>query len=299
MQELADELVSELDARMQADDWARQRRATRVSVAQFAAGHLVTFSHSLKEGFIATATFSWMREDGSSPLVVVGHIGLEYEPADALLAALTDPEILGVVLSEPHVLVEISGADGPGGIAERLAVFVREEARALERVKGIDSVIELLRDGRAVPFMTSTAGLLALDTVDADTEEAEPGDGKYATAEDEEFPADVEANVAKAELIAVLLAVSGRHEEARTVLAEYEPPADEGELVRKYGRFVRRFARFLEADGDLEIPSSPPRVRAEAPPSFPQFFAEKRPEIRAQRGRCQGCTCGKSGQDTR
>jgi hypothetical protein len=287
VRKLADELLRDLEVRLQGDGWTTHERLASVPPSPFAAGHLVTFSRSLKDGFIATATFSWMQEDASSSLVVAGHVGLDYEPAGALLAALTDPEVMGVVFSGPRVLVEVSEAGGVREAAEQLALFAGEQARPAESVRSIDTVIELLRDDRAVPLTNSTAAGLALDDVEAEDAAAEQPDGEEFVAEYEESPAAAEAKLAEAEAIAVLLAVVGRHDEARRVLAAYEPPGEEVGLVRMYRRFERHFMRFLDSGGELPPPRTPPRwppspMRPEPAPSFSQAFAERLPEVRAR-----------------
>ena len=293
MQQLFEDLRAELCERLQTEDWTTQERLACVPPVPFAAGHLVTFSRSLNDGFIVMATFSWMWEEGSSPLRVVGHVGSEYEPAGALLAALTDPVIMGVVLSGLHVSVEVAGAGDVQGAVGRLGLFVGEQAKTVERVRDVDTVISLLREGCAVPFTDRMVAGLAFDGVQARVMAAEPVDAEDSLAGDklaehQESPAAAEAKLAKTELIAVLLTVAGRHDEAHGVLTNYEPPGEEADLARKYGRFVRHFTRFHDAGGELPPPSTPPRwppspVRLEPPSrTFSQFLLKKLPEARAR-----------------
>ncbi len=288
MRETLDGLRVELSARLEAEEWATDERLAYVLPAPYATGHLVTLSRPLDEAFIAVSTFSWMWEDERSPLAVVGHRGLAYEPARAVLAAVTDPEVLGVLFSGPQVVVEVAGVGDVREAVEPLSLFVSEVATDIAGVRSVDALIELLRNGRALPFTERTVASLALAAVESRTARAgERADAEEALGVGGEAPADAEAELAKAELITALLAIAGRHDEARRALSEYGPPDREAGLARKYSRFVRQFTRFLETEGDWSPPSTPsswpPPSAGRTPPlRVSELFAEKVSETRTR-----------------
>jgi hypothetical protein len=154
---LVDELLRVLESRLQAAGWARHDRLARVRPAAFAAGHLASFSREAGNEFAVTASFSWRKEDESSPLVVAGRLGLEYAPAMPWLEALTDPEIYGVLLLEPLVGVEVATAGEVDAAVEELVAFVSESSHNATSVSDLDALIELIRSGRAIP-LTSILG---------------------------------------------------------------------------------------------------------------------------------------------
>jgi hypothetical protein len=109
------------------------------------------------------AAFTWLREDESSTLDVVGYVAVEYEPAQDLLAALTGAEISGVALKEPTIVVRISSASEVSNGAEELGRFVSEQVSTLCEIADVDALVEMLREHRAVPVDTSMTDFDAID----------------------------------------------------------------------------------------------------------------------------------------
>ena len=284
---LVDELLRVLESRLQAAGWARHDRLARVRPAAFAAGHLASFSREAGNEFAVTASFSWRKEDESSPLVVAGRLGLEYAPAMPWLEALTDPEIYGVLLLEPLVGVEVATAGEVDAAVEELVAFVSESSHNATSVSDLDALIELIRSGRAIPLTRSSASDAAFDYV----EEGAPDDVGVESDEHEEYPAEAEAKLASVELRAVLLVLADHADEARGVLSDYRPPSDEPQLATQLARFVRHVERFLE-HGSGEPPRTPARwppapVRPEPTRGFKELTAELAPKVRAQQDAVQ------------
>jgi hypothetical protein len=283
-----EQLYKGMRERMIAGGWAECDRLVSVRPSRFAAGHLCTFVRASGGGFVALAVFAWLRESESSPLVVVGHVGLGYKPADDVLAALTDPEVVGAVLLDPRVMVQVSGDSGVRGAVEQLVSFVYEQAPSLEDVRHVGRIIELLRDRHAVAITLPIIGRLALDAAYVRSSPVGLDGARGEQRAEEESPAAANATLARAELTAVLLAVTGRHDEARTVLADYKPPIVGGSVTRGYHRFVRQFTRFLDARDELPLPVGPPRwpaepIGPEPRPNVLGVLAEQLPEATAQR----------------
>jgi hypothetical protein len=238
----------------------------------FAAGVLSTFARPLKDGFAGIAVLTWLRADESAALDVLGHVGVEYEPAHDLLAALVGSKISGIVLTEPTLAARVSSSNEVSRTAEVFARFVSQQTPLLGQLADVDAVIKLLRQRRAVSFDASMAGRYAMEVLDAEPGASESPNG------------DV---VEEGELITALLAGAGRYDEARRALAEYGPPGSEDEGAREYRRFVRQLTRFLDAAGTLLLPTSPPQwaphpPRPKSPPSPVQSFVQHLPEARAQ-----------------
>jgi hypothetical protein len=279
---LVDELLLVLESRLQTAGWARHDRIARVGPAAFAAGHLASFSRQAGDEFAVTAIFSWMKEDESSPLIVAGRIGLEYAPAGPWLAALTDPEIYGVLLLEPLVGVDVgTGAEVDAAVAE-LVAFVSEYSRNAASVSDLDALIELLRAGQAIPLTRSAGSGAALDYVEEDA----PEEVRAESDEHEEYPAEAQAKLASVELMSVLLVLADHADEARGVLSDYQPPSGEPQLATQHARFVRHFDRFL-AGGSDQPPSTPARwppspVGPERARGFAERITELAPKVRAQ-----------------
>jgi hypothetical protein len=280
---LTDELICALEDRLGASGWVSYERIARIRPSAFAAGHLATFSRPGHEEFAVTAVFSWRREDESSPLIVAGRIGVEYEPAGPWLAALTDPESHGVLLLQPLAGVAVATAADVEEAVDELVAFVGEASRNSAGVSDLGALIDLLRSGQAVSLTKSAAVDSALDYV----EEDEQDDVEAGSGEHEEYPAEAEAKLARAELMAVLLALADHADEARKVLRDYRPPSDEPQLAKRHVRFMRHFERFL-LGGSGQAPGTPARwppapVRPERPQSVAERIAELAPTIRRQR----------------
>ncbi len=230
------------------------------------------FVRPLREGFVGMAIFTWLREDESPPLDVVGHVAVEYEPAQQFLAALTGTEISGLALKEPTVAVKISSVSEASKGAEELGRFVSGQVPALGQLADVDVVIELLGQRRVVPFEVSKAAIYAMNVLDPGSNASELPDAK-----------DVEGR-----LILALLVGAGRHEEARRALAEYDLMGSElASSPREYRRFVRQVTRLLDMGRGFSLPTTSPRwparpVKPEPPQSFRQVFAERRPVARAR-----------------
>lgn len=283
---LADELVRALESRLQAAGWESRERIARVRPSAFAAGHFASFSRQAGDEFAVTAIFSWMKEDESSPLVVAGRVGLEYAPAGPWLIALTDPEISGALLLEPLVGVSVATAADVDAAAEALVAFAGESACTSASVSSLDALVELLRNGQAIPLTDSSAVDIAFDYLEEDEQ-----DDLRASDEHEEYPAEAEAKLASVELMAVLLVLADHADEARAVLSDYRPPSDEPQLATQHARFMRHFERFLDG-GTGQPPSTPARwppapVRPERPRSVAERIAELAPTVHRQQDAVQ------------
>jgi hypothetical protein len=267
--ELIDELRREVGTRLQAQRWtARERDAPEVS-RPLDAGELATFARSLKDGFTATAIFVWTREDESDWLAVAGGLCLEYGPARDLLARLTGSEILGVMLNRPTVVVKVRDVTEVAEATNALGRFVSEQAPQLERLADVEQLIELLRQGHAVPFAAHMVEFFAVDVLDPEPDDSEPPDAGAASDQ--------------VELIAALLAGAGRYDEARQALVEATPETRERNASREHRRFVRQLTRFLDTTGELSLPTTPPcwppRPTGPEPPLSPlQVFTKILPE---------------------
>jgi hypothetical protein len=113
------------------------------------------FQRALGDGFSAVAIFPSQSkeyrplENGrveSSGLIVVGRIGVGYEPAEALVSACTGSKVAGIVLNAPTVSVTARVAADLGDVEEQLARFVDDHAVAVaQRYTDVDSLIDALR----------------------------------------------------------------------------------------------------------------------------------------------------------
>lgn len=224
------------------------------------------FSRPLGDGFSATAIFPSLRNDRSGELIVVGRLGIDYEPAAELLAALVGSRTSGLLLNEPTTLVTITSATEVSDAADKLTSFIRDEARQRAgSLADIDSLIGLLRERLAVPLTGLADGIYAIQVIQDRT---------------------LTLHSAEAELVPALLAAVGRSGEARRALTE-GTARDGGAIdTREYRRFRRQLRRLLDAGGQVVLPTTPaiwpprastPRVR----PSFSRAVAQARNEAPA------------------
>jgi hypothetical protein len=213
------------------------------------------------------------RRVDASGLVVVGRLGVSYEPADALIHACTGSRAAGIVLNAPFVSVAASGASSLHDAEDQLARFAEDDAISVaRRYADIDRLVETLREGVAVPFTGGASSWYMSLGIDPDSTL-----GPLQSAE--------------AELIPALLALAGRRDEARQALAQYASGDIEGIENRDYRRFARQLTRWLDANGELLRPRTPPRwpppssfKRAPRPPvSFAEFFfdSDRKEKVRS------------------
>jgi hypothetical protein len=267
--ELIERLRGDLSARLRAQGWIARERAGAHDVFQTDADEIETFSQPLREEFSAVAMFAWVHEDQSDETNVVGGLGIEYGPARALLERLTGSEIFCAMLSRTNVVVSIREGTEVPKVSEKLAQFVVDEARELEKLADIDRVIDLLNQRRALPFAAHMAGFYAMDVVDSEPDGPEFSD----------VPSD------EVELTAALLAGAGRYGEARHVLAETR---ELHHALQDHRRFVRQLTRLLDAEGSLSLPATPPRwppgsLTSQSPPNSLQLLTASLPEGMARR----------------
>jgi hypothetical protein len=205
-----------------------------------AAPEIGKFARRLAAGFSATAIFPFLRDQESGELTIAARAGIEYLPARDLLAALVASDVSGVLLNEPSVLTQISNRSGPEDATQRLVDFTLTQALpAAEMSSDIDSLITMLRGGRAVPFRRLGGGIYAYQAM---------GPGRTLSL-----------HGAEAELVPALLAASGRREDARRALDEFIARDDEQVRVPEYRRFARQLGRRLDAETDTPLPTTPAR----------------------------------------
>lgn len=270
--EIDTQLRRELGAHLVAADWTVRGRESCEPAAPFAGGVLSVFVRPLREGFVGMVIFTWLREDDSPTLDVVGHVGVEYQPAQELLAALAGTEMAPAALKDPTVAVRVASVSEVSKGAEELSRFVSEQAPALDQLADVDIVVDLLRQHSVVPFEASTAAIYAMSALDS-----QPGASESVDTED-----------AERQLIPALLASAGRYEEARRALAEYgHLGSEQARSPREYRRFVRQLTRLLDMGSGFSLPTSPPRwpacpAQPQPPQSFRQVFSEQRPEARVR-----------------
>ncbi len=193
------------------------------------------FAKPLRDQFVATAIFPWVRERSGS-VSVVGRVGLDYQPAQELLVSLAGSPVSGAILREPARVVTLSATD-TSSIASELTLLPTSydwEDRA-----DLDSLITLLYQGGAVPFAESMLVVYAAEI--ADTTAGEP---QYPRSESELIPA--------------LLAGAGRYQEAQRCLEDCRENDCHGD-TRQLRRFARQLRRLIDSQGKLTIPASPPR----------------------------------------
>lgn len=230
------------------------------------------FMRPLREGFAGVAIFTWLREDDSPTLDVVGHLGVEYQPAQKLLAALAGTEMAPATLKNPTVAIRVASTSEVSKGAEELSRFVAEQAPALDQLADIDVVVDLLRQHRVVPFEASKAAIYAMSAIDS-----QQGASESVDTED-----------AEGQMIPAMLASAERYEEARGALAEYDHLGSwQARSPREYRRFARQLTRLLDEGKGFSLPTSPPSwpacpAQRQPPQSFRQVFSEQRPEVRAR-----------------
>jgi hypothetical protein len=232
------------------------------------------FQRTLGDGFSAVVIFpsqakEWRPlEDGrveSSGLIVVGRIGVGYEPAEALISACTGSKVSGIVLNAPTISVTVRVAAELEETEVQLARFADDHAVAVaQRHTDVVSLIESLRGHLAFPFTGEAGSWYVSLGIDPDSR-----------------PGPLEST--EAELLPALLALAGRDGEAREALADYIARDIEGVESRDYRRFARQLTRWLDADGQLPPPSTPPRWpppsslrwKPQPMPSFAEFFFDE------------------------
>jgi len=239
------------------------------------------FSRPLGDGFSAVAIFpsqskEWRPlENGrveSSGLIVVGRIGVGYEPAEALISACTGSKVSGIILNAPTISATARVAADLGEVEEQLARFVDDHAVTVpQRYTDVNSLIDTLRTHVALPFTGEAGAWYVSLGIDPDIHM-----GPLESAE--------------AELLPALLAIAGRDGEARKALADYIARGVEGIESRAYRRFARQLTRWLDADGQLPFPSTPPRWpppsslrwKPQPTPSFAEFFFDEDRKTKAR-----------------
>lgn len=206
-------------------------------------------------------------------LVAVGRVCVGYEPAEALVSACTGSKVSGIALNAPTISATACVASELPEAENQLARFAAEHAVSVaQRYTDADVFIEALRDHSAVPF----------------TGEAEPW---YASAGIEPDATEGPLESVEAEFVPALLATAGRHDEARTALAEYISSDRENIDRREYRRFARQLTRWLDADGELPPPTTPERWpppssvkwTPRATPNFAEFFEHARADSQARK----------------
>ena len=267
---LVEALVRGMTERLSAQGWTvmeQQQRSPRFA-------GVGAFSRPLDDGFSAVAIFpSQPRElrpieDGrldASGLIVVGRLGVGYEPAETLVSACTGSRVPGIVLNAPTISATVCVASELQEAEDQLAGFAADHAVPIaQRYTDVHNLIEALRDHSAVPF-----------TGEAHSWYASLGAGPESTLS----PLENE----EAELIPALLATAGRYGEARAALAGYTSRDGEDIDSRDYRRFARQLTRWLDADGHLPFPSTPARWPPpssfrwvpQPTPSFGEIFFDK------------------------
>jgi hypothetical protein len=232
------------------------------------------FQRTLGEGFSAVVIFPSQSkeytplENGrveSSGLTVVGRIGLGYEPAEALISACAGSKVSGIVLNAPTISATASVTADLEEAEEQLARFVDDHAVAVaQRYVAVDSLIDALRAHTALPFTGEAGSWYVSLGIDPDSRL-----GPLESAE--------------AELLPALLAIAGRDGEARKALTDYTTRRVKGIESRAYRRFARQLTRWLDADGQLPSPTTPPRWpppsslqwKPQPPSSFAEFFFDE------------------------
>jgi hypothetical protein len=200
------------------------------------------FVRPLGGGFLATAIFPWWQNARSGTVSVVARLGIDYEPARDLLV-LAGSAASGLVLKEPVELVRLSSPGEVASPADRLVRVALENASALADIADVDTLIEMLREDRAVPFMDIMMVVYAGEVADS-----EPGEPVYPSAEPELIPA--------------LLAGAGRHEEARRALASSVAQNRGQPVTPNQPRLSRRLERLAGSDGALPPPTTLPGWRS-------------------------------------
>jgi hypothetical protein len=232
------------------------------------------FRRPLDDGFSAVVIFpsepKEMRpiEDGrleSSGLIVVGRLGVGYEPVEALVAACTGSKVSGVILNAPTISLTVCTVSELPEAEDQLARFAADHAVPVaQRYTDVDFLIQALLEHSAFPFTGEAGSWYTSLGIDPDVTL-----GPLESVE--------------AELVPALLATAGRHDEARQALARYVSRGSEDIDSREYRRFARQLTRWLDADGALQLPSTPARwpppssfKRMPHPPaSFAEFFFDK------------------------
>jgi hypothetical protein len=240
------------------------------------------FSRPLEDGFSAVAIFpSQPKElrpidDGrldASGLIVVGRLGVEYEPVEALVSACTGSKVSGVILNAPTISATVCVASELQEAEDRLDRFAADHAVPVaQRHADVNSLIQALREHAAVPFTGEAGSWYASLGIEPDSTL-----GPLESLE--------------AELLPALLATAGRHDEARQALEEYISRGGEDIDSRDYRRFTRQLTRWLDADGELPIPSTPAqwpppssfKWEPHPTPSFAQAFEKGRRDSKARR----------------
>ena len=240
----------------------------------------------LEHGFAATfLVVDDLIEDESGAVILspVGLLGLDYEPARQITTALTGLARSGVVLAQPTLSVALPDTGPLSEAAASLVRFAVEWAGLLKGDANVDTLVEMLRQRRAVPSSEPLAIL--------DEEESTPTGAR-------ELPDPVP------ELIAALLAGAGRHEEARRALSQCKQP-DPLDGDRENARFVRQLTRWIEHPGKLTLPKTPAewpphwaeRLRSSrTPSSFGQVLAESMPSIQARQKAVQAVRSASAGK---
>lgn len=209
---------------------ARPRSPVRSEVGRF--------TKRLDRQFLATCVFVWVRE-GPDSAAVVARVGIDYGPAQDLLVAFAGSPVSGTVLREPVELISVHGSADLPSVASRLVQLPAGHTAELARKANVDMLIEMLRDGRAVPFAEKMLAAYA-----GEIAHAAPGTARYPDGESELIPA--------------LLAGAGRYDDARLSLERSSTRHECGEL-RQRRRFCRQVTRYIDAKGTLALPITPPR----------------------------------------
>jgi hypothetical protein len=216
-------------------------------------GHdLPSFRHPVEGGFTATVEFmligSW--EVGDPPVKVAAEVGVDYEPAYYLA-----PLVLG---RESYSECETDLGD--------LLEPPEELVGSMSRVSDADDAARRL----VVPVVAHALDYARTHASIDDMVDA-------ARAEPDMFHLEIEQ-------VPLLLAVAGRHDEARDALTRYRA-TDEPEVAQpEYRRFARQLTLWMDAGAVLpDPPTSPVRPIPDWPETRRPSLGDTRQKSRARR----------------
>ncbi len=220
------------------------------------------FRRAIADDFSATADFPRTSLARELPLELTGTVGVSYEPAYRLWPAVTERECSDATVELVDLL------DLPDELAVTLSV-PGNVARAVEELVG--PVLE-----HAVRWAQQYASIDALI--------------EYSRADADSFSWEIE-------VVPLLLAAAGRHDDARAALARYQASGREEVTTREYRRFSFQLTRWL--DGGAVLPGPPegpvgerPRFAVGAP-----SFGDLRRESRARREAVRAVWRARRGKD--
>jgi hypothetical protein len=246
------------------------------------------FTIPLDDDFSAIASFAWQPETlrpvkhsvgqlDSSGLIVEGALGVVCRPVERFISAFVGRGICGALLNSPTISVTAHHSPEVHDAADRLAAFALDQAVPLTKhYANLNALAEALDGHLGRPFIgEGSLGFIC--------QKAQPGQIYTPLGEDE------------AEFVPTLLALAGRHDEARLMLARYVPSADiphyaQDEERRRHQRFARQLTRWLDAGGELVLPTTPAEwcpsfggLKPTPMPSFAETFEKGRREGRSRK----------------